>query len=533
MTYTEDQYAPSQFFAEQVAADGNITNELDQKRIMAYKLYEGYYNNNPDVLAITLRGSNGRPIFIPSAAKIIEATHRFMGKGFNYYVEPMADTAMQDQLDVWMADWFKREKVQAKYTENQRWGLIRGDWVFMLYGNPNKEIGKRISLATVHPSQVFEIKDEDEKVIIGYHIISLVKDFREDDNSKKIVQRRTFLKELNEDGEPTGRITSELTHWTVGKWDDRIKDKSLDVERVSYPEKDEDAEYLPEPISQLPIYRWGNKKQSSSDWGISQLSGLETLISGINQSISDEDITLVMQGLGIYATTSGPPRDDQEEVVAWNLGPGQVIEIDPDQDFKRVTGVTTVAPMQDHMKFMDEKGLSESSGTPEIAIGRVEVQSAESGISLKLQMMPLLAQNAEKEETTVGEIDQMFFNLTTMWLPAYEPESFKAEAVADASVVTIFEDPMPQNRDTEIQETILLRTSNLILTAMAIDKLRGLGWNYPTTGPNGEELTDDDIVKMLNAEARAAATAADPYALDPPTGGSDTPPEDDTDTGEA
>jgi hypothetical protein len=160
-------------------------------------------------------------------------------------------------------------------------------------------------------------------------------------------------------------------------------------------------------------------------------------------------------------------------VADWNVGPGQVVEVGTDQYFDRVTGVTDVSPYVDHMTFMDEKGLSESSGTPAVAIGRVDVAVAESGISLKLQLMPLIAQNEEKELEFIQVLDQMFHDIVNMWLPAYE--SIQPNGVM---VTCIFDDPMPVNRDAMVQETLLLYTSDLILLTMAIDSLSELGWKY-------------------------------------------------------
>lgn len=192
----------------------------------------------------------------------------------------------------------------------------------------------------------------------------------------------------------------------------------------------------------------------------------------------------------------------------------QIIEVGQDQRFDRVTGVSDVSPYQNHMNYIDEKGLSEASGTPQIAIGRVDVSVAESGISLQLQLMPLLAQNAEKEEELIVVLDQMFYDITAMWLPAYEPEKFgNAETMAEMSVVCLFDDPMPKNRDAQVQETLLLVTSNLILTSMAVAKLRTLGWQYPSVNPyTGQPLTDDDIAQLLNDQTKASAAALDPYA---------------------
>ena len=76
------------------------------------------------------------------------------------------------------------------------------------------------------------------------------------------------------------------------------------------------------------------------------------------------------------------------------------------------------------MNYIAEKGMAESAGIPEVAIGRVDVSAAESGISLKLQLLPLLAQNAEKELELINVMDQFHHDITTMWLPGYETETF-------------------------------------------------------------------------------------------------------------
>jgi hypothetical protein len=276
---------------------------------------------------------------------------------------------------------------------------------------------------------------------------------------------------------------------------------------------DQEPYLLPPTITQLPVYKWRNMPLQHSSWGHSQLTGLETLMYAINQSLSDEDATVVFQGLGMYVTTAGAPRGPDGELTDWNIGPKQIVEIGQDQRFERVTGVSDVTPYQAHMNFIDEKGLSESSGTPEVAIGRVDVAVAESGISLQLQMMPLIASNAEKELEIINVLDQMFYDITTMWLPAYEPEVFGDPMVMQQiSVVCLFDDPMPKNHDSQVQEVIQLDAANLILKSMSVAKLRSLGWEYPSVDPMGNPLTDDDIAAALMSQAAAAAAAMDPYA---------------------
>jgi hypothetical protein len=498
-------------------ADGNVIAEMDQKRLRAYDLYENLYWNNHTSLKIVLRGEDSLPIYMPSGKKIIEATNRFLGQGFDYFVESGSvdnpdeppDEGSRQTIETYFGKWFKREELRSKFASNKRWGLVRADAVFYITADPNKEEGSRLSIHELDPRQLFLIDDpKDTTRVTGCYIVETVPDFREPDTDKKIVKRTAFRKTQDDDGNFTGKVTSEVTHWTVGKWDDRVL-KPEDMEQVRNPEEDKESEDLPDPISQLPIYKWRNSPPQNSSWGMSQLVGLETLIFGINQSLSDEDLTLVMQGLGMYKTNAAPPQDPNNPGVVqdWNVGPGQVVEVGQDQYFDRVTGVSDVSPYQNHMTFMDEKGLSESSGTPAIAIGRVDVAVAESGISLKLQLMPLLAQNAEKELEFIQILDQMFHDIVNMWLPAYE--NIQPNGVI---VSCIFDDPMPVNRDARVQETLLLYTSDLILLTMAIDSLTELGWKYPQQDADGNPLDTEAIAAMLLAQASSKATAADPFS---------------------
>ena len=295
-------------------------------------------------------------------------------------------------------------------------------------------------------------------------------------------------------------------------WESPNEDQEQITEGVDEHGAEEEYE-LPDGIVALPVYKWRTRPLQNCSWGQSILTGIETLLYAINQTLSDEDQTIVFQGLGMYATTSGRPRDEDGQPTSWNIGPKQVIELSENQTFQRVTGVDSVQPMQDHMNFIDEKGISEASGTPEIAIGRVDVAVAESGISLQLQLAPLLASNAELELEIITVLDQMHFDITTMWLPAYEPESFgDPETMSTLSVVTIFDDPMPVDRTAKINEIVLLDTSNLLLKSMIVAELRDLGYRWPTVDQDGNELTDEDLAAMLLDQSAALTAASDPFA---------------------
>lgn len=520
MGYNLKQYDAALDFLQ--VADENITNPNDKRRVQAYDLYENIYINSTNTLKIVLRGDDQFPVLIPTGRKIVDATDRFLGVNFGYYVEPVGDSGIQQQCDDWWAKTWKREAVPTKFASNKQWGLVRGDAYFYISANPQKPIGERLSIVELDPRQVFEIEDGDS--VTGVHIVDLVQDPRDPDKpTKQVVRRRTFRKTLDATGAPSS-VTSELTFWEISKWDDRsIKDRE-DQEEVHHSDLPEEEEFpLPPPITQLPVYKWRTRAPQNSTWGRSLLTGLETLLYALNQSLSDEDATLVFQGLGMYVTNAPPPIDDNGNLTDWNIGPKQIIEISTDQTFERVSGISDVSPFIEHMDYMSDKGIGESAGIPEIAIGRVDVTVAESGISLQLQMMPIISSNAKLELEMVNVIDQFFHDITTMWLPAYETETFGGGgsedptpaaivAMAEMSVVCLFDDPMPKNRDAEVQEVVLLDSSNLILKTMVIAKLRELGWKYPTEDTMGNPLTDDDIAAMLLDQAKATAAALDPFA---------------------
>lgn len=520
MAYAMRQYDAAKDFVGEL--DANIVIPEDQLRCASYVLYENIYRNATASLQIVLRGDDQAPIIVPNGKKIVEATSRFLGVNLDYLVEATGDEGTRQELDLWWSDFWKREAIPAKFVSNKRWGLVRGDAYFYVYAQPTKGQGRRLSLVELDPTGVFEIENDplNPGHVTGVHLIELVADFRESDKpEKKIVRRRTFRKQVDEFGFVAG-VTSELTHWEVGKWDDRSAKAREAQAKVNYPNVDEPEELLPEAIVQLPVYKWRNSPPQNSTWGTSQLAGLETLLYAMNQSLSDEDQTLVFQGLGMYVTDAAPPIDPNTgDVADWNIGPKQIIEISAGQKFDRVTGVSDISPFLNHMKFIDD-AMTEASGTPQVAIGRVDVSVAESGISLQLQLMPLIAQNQEKELEIITVMDQMFHDITTMWLPAYEPEIFgNLDTMAQMSVVCVFDDPMPRNRDAEVQETVLLDSAGLILKSMVIAKLRSLGWRYPTTDALGNPLTDDDLAAMLLDQSAAAAAALDPYAASLAAGG--------------
>lgn len=512
MAVEEIQYSTSKQWVGP-SGDINLVGEIDKLRIAAYDLYDGIYHNRQESLLLQMRGEDQKPIYMPSGRKIVEATSRYLMVGFDFYAKAQGDddedppeavvnsetsdsgSAIEDYFN----KFFKRERIKAKFANQKRYCLIRGDAMWYVTADPRKPQGTRLSLSELDPRHYFPIDDPDDNTrIIGCHIVDTVQDpTKPDDRNAKVARRQTYRKVANAQGSNT--ITSEVTCWELGKWDDRIDGAELN--RIPNPEVDVILQTLPPQITQLPVYHIKNSSPPNAGFGMSELAGMETLIFAINQAITDEDLTLVMQGLGMYVTNAAAPVNSDGSTGEWSVGPGVVVELGADQEFTRVTGVTSISPYTEHATAMNE-GLQQGSGTPEIAIGAVDVAVAESGVALMIQLSPILAKNAEKELDWILTTDQMFYDIVNMWLPAYEGIQPNG-----AEVSTIVDDPMPVNRDAKIQELILLYTSGVITLAMVVKGLMELGYSFPDNDPEKAALAITAEQKQKSIDMMG-----DPYA---------------------
>ena len=466
----------------------------DAQRLMAYQRYEEMYWNDPDGYKIVLRGSESKPIYVPSAMSIVEATNRFLGKNWTFVCDPRLGTPEQRELlSAWLTPLFRRERVWGKFLTQKRYGLIRGDAVWGLFADPAKPPGKRLRVVEVDPGAYFPIMAEDDDTrVVGQHMVeqTLAKD-----GTTTIIKKQTWRKT------ETGGITYELSWWEQGAWDDRnLEPKDL-KKATTPPSPAIPPTLLPPQITALPLYHIKNDPTPSAPFGSSVLRGMESVLAGITQAISDSDISLALGGVGLYVTTSGPPVDDAGEETDWQIGPGYVAEIDPEADFKRVNGVTSVQPTLDHTNFLLD-AMMEARGVPDVARGHVEAALAESGIALALKMSPILSANAEREGEMLGVYDQMLHDLCTMWLPAYEGVSF-GEGAEGAVAVSVVDDPLPQNRKAVLEEIVALTTNGFISVEYGRQLLsERLGYEFPDQ--MGETVVEE--MKTL-----AAARNVDPF----------------------
>lgn len=481
------------------ATPAYVVNAEDAVRVQSYDFYENIFRMAPGTFKLQQRGQDVSPIYLPGPRKIIESTNRFLAVDWDYVVSPKVGTP-QDQLLIssLLAKLFKRETMYAKFATQKRYGLVWGDTIWHVIGNPLKAPGSRLSIKEVRPANYFPIMDpNDIERVIGIHLVDLIRDPRETDpnSTKQLARRQTYRKDDN-----TGIITTELGLFEIAGWDDRW----LKPEQIKQVISLVNVTPLDPRITSFPVYHIKNNRVPGLPFGLSQLQGIEKVLASINQSISDEDLTLVMQGLGMYVSTAGPPQTESGEEGAWEFGPGEVIELPGTDDrFDRVTGVSTVAPMLDHIRFMLDETMS-AQGLSDIATGKVDVTVAESGISLALQLAPLLASNGEKEQEMFGIYDQMLYDLVKAWFPVYEqtPDALAVE------VVTVAGDPMPKNRAAQIKEVFDLVTSTppLLTVAEGRSELAKLGYSLPVTA-TGDASADTIIAEQ---QALAAARNYDP-----------------------
>lgn len=485
---------------------GNLSNNDDKLRLKCYELYEDMYHNRPEHMRVVLRGEDNDSveIYVPSVKKCIDAVNRFLAVDFSYYINPdVGDYTAQEIIDNALVSLFKREHVITKFNQMKRYMLMKGDACFHIIGLPWERPGKRIKIQELKPEHWFPIEDPITGDVMGCHIVDIIRNPRNSPATQRytgefVVRRQTYRKMVDDNNVPIGRVTSELSIWEIGRWDDRTPDPNQTLAMI---EIVQEPFMLPEQIKSLPVYHWANNPPPGSSFGMSEVAGVETIVSAINQAMSDEDLTLITQGLGVYWTDASPPVDESGNETEWEIGPGAVVQIGAGGNFNRVSGVSTVSPYLDHVKQLDEF-MQQAMGVPDIAIGMVDVPTAESGIALQLKLGPLLAKNAEKELLITDITDNFLYDLVNSYLPAYE--GIDPNGV---EVTCQFGDPMPQNQSKALEDVLSIWTqaASTMPVSWLYDQLNDI---------MGYDLDPiEDFQAAIKDATKIAGTAAGPLSM--------------------
>lgn len=460
--------------------------EQDAERITAYQVYEQIYWGVPETFKLVSRGAENNPIYVPSGRVIVDSTDRYTAAGFGYAVDPQfGSTSDQANAALAFKALFDREAFLSKFHSNKRMGLIRGDWAWHVIADPLAPEGRRISIYPVDPGALFRVEHPDNPDRTqGMHIIEII-----NDGDKTWVKRQTYSRGIDPYDPETedGQIWSSLGIYSLDEWNlanAKVESKVVDP----FP--------LPAEITSFPVYHMRNNEEPGNPWGSSELRGFERIMAAVNQAISDEELALALEGLGMYATNSGPPTDDEGNEVNWRLGPGRVVELGGTKQetfFERVDGIGSVAPYQDHLRFLIDS-LHEGSSTPRIATGQVDVSVAESGIALALQMSPMLSKVEVKDIGIRDKHVQMFYDIKA-FLAAYEGVN-----TGEALIVPQFGEKLPKDKDAEVKRITSIVAAGLASAEWGRTELAKLGYVF---GP-------DEGSKVV-AEQTAKAAAADPF----------------------
>lgn len=468
-----------------------IPNALDQARVQSYELYERIYWNHAEVFKVSMRGANEAPIYIPAGRTIVNTTNQYTAPKFGVVTRDAVtgqptDDAVAAQLAI--NDLMDRERFRSKFSGNKRYGLIRGDWIWHVTADPQKEPGKRISIVALDPSMYFPIPDPNNiERTLGCHLAEEVTEGKD-----PAIRRQTYRKT------ESGGVTVEDAIYPIDGWDQ----DTVAPLRVLRP-----VTQLPPAITTLPVFHIKNFEEPNNPFGSSELRGLEQLMRSLNQTMSDEDLSLAIVGVGMYATDGNQPTDDRGNKLPWRLGPGQVVHTDG-TFFNRVAGITSVAPYGEHYNRTWE-ALKQASATPDVAVGAVDVQVASSGIALALQLSPMLAKAGEKNELILETHTQMWWTIVNQWFAAYEATTF-----TNVTVSAVCGDAVPVDRAARFAELGEMLDRGVIDTVYYRSEAEKLGYAFPEdigtkAAAEYAERNQDQFVSRVAAEAGAPDTGGE------------------------
>jgi len=426
--------------------------EEDQERISSYTKYDEIYWNHSGAFKLVHRGLEDRPIYIPEPRTIVDSTAHFLLKGLKIQLDGIEPA--DPRAAVWMG-FLKREKFYTRFHTAKHAGVARGDYVLHIVADPAKPTGTRVSFTTVDPASYFpEADDNDPDKIIA---VNLVEQFMLPDLTVKLkVQRYEY-------GIVSGRrrVFSTIEIVDVEQW---WNPKERQVQQVVMSKK-----MLPDTITTIPVYHFKNIDWDGQPFGSSELRGHERLFSAINQSISDEEMALALEGLGVYATDAGSPENEDGEEEDWVIAPAKVLELPAGSTFRRVEGVGSVQPMQDHIGYITD-ALYRATATFEP--GKIDVSVAESGIALAIKFLPTLAKTESRDNEGVSTLEQFCFDLKG-WFRAYE------NTILVPDFLITLGEKLPPNRVAQLNELNNMLDRKIVSRKWYRTQMRLFGYEIP------------------------------------------------------
>ena len=508
------------------ASAGWSPDEYNRQRLLTYNFYDDLFHNDPTQFKFMLRGSDEKPVLIPTASSLIKSLTRYVGKNWGFRIampeetdgtEPVdetAEVATPEQINQAIVEYgklFKRERLEARYAAGIPEWLRRGDWLWFVSADPLKKEGSRISVRPIDPRRYFPINGDarDLSRVTGQQLIEEV---LLADGKTIAIFAQTWRKSSDplhpNFGQPETDegfdITYEAQAYDVKDFGDPLKEKKLAFD-LNLP-----IAYVP-GITQLPIYHIKNNEETDDPFGRSELAGLESVLAGINQAASDEDISLAFMGIGMYWTNSGAPVDERTgQPGNWKLGPKRVVEVDENSTFAKVDGIDDVTPFQDHLKFL-KGSASDNMGLSAVSIGTGEVTVA-SGISLAIQFSPTADAVKGKNRASNGVLTQMLWDLKS-WFKAFEGIDL---GPVEIESVTDDDNLLPFDREGRFKEIVEGITAGIFTPEFAV-KLMEEEFGYTFPADYLTKLAEVSAAKAAAADPLGARVDAEMAATDEPT----------------
>jgi hypothetical protein len=472
--------------------------EVDQIRIAAYQRYEDIFWSSEEGFEEVLRGDNENPVFMPTARMVCKTLNRYTAPDFGWRVEPLmaveeggeADSTAVTVAQLAFDQLFAREAFLSKFYSAKLRGCRKGDWIFHVIADDTKPIGRRLKIMTVVPEAYFPVYEDDiledgsgdSEKLVKVHLAEPIVI-----NKKEFVSRLTYERLFDAGGNQTGIQVShgifDTKDWALGK--------STPKTWVIQPR------LLDSMIPAIPVYHIKNG-DATERFGSSSLRGNESVFLAINQTVSDEDMTLALEGIGVYATDGGPPLDEAGNEVDWIMGPGRFLT--NATGLRRITGASSVTPYGDHYnRLLDAVKMAE--GISDVAAGRVDSATAESGVALMIQLSPILSYTDEQDKHILDVMRQFFYDLC-FWLQVYEEIPLIGQGEGGPAptvrVQPTIGNKLPKNNREVINNVVALRS----LVPPIISKAT----SHKMLADAGIPIADDELAQ-LEAEASAEADA--------------------------
>lgn len=481
--------------------------EEDRERIASYLKYdELYWNDDTQFELRVLEGEE--PVYIPNSRTIVDTTAHFLLKGLQITVE---DPKSHLQLQTALNDFLDRELFYSRFHQAKHAGVARGDYAFHMTADPRKAAGSRISLTELDPGLIFPVYDPDNPDrLIRLHIVDL---WWDDAAKRNRIKKLTYEYQFEDDGTKRVYRTEGIFELEAKWWGNK---PVLVKELIPYGPLDAS-------IQTIPVYWFKNMGWSGQRYGSSDLRGFESLLQGISQAATDQEVSLGLQGLGVYATDGGRPVDDNGVETDWEIAPGKVMEVPSGAYFRRVEGLSSLKPSLDHINYLESK-LRSAGGLSDVALGQVDVVTAQSGIALAIKFLPTLAKLEERDTEGVGKLKQLFFDWV-LWHRVFEKQSLEGK------ILVVLGDKLPEDRTSRVNELNNMLDRKIISRAYYRQEMQRLGYEFPDTLETDieDEARRDAELAAERAQMALAATGADPNAPDsapPSQGGADNKPKD-------